>query len=88
MKSGMYVVRLEGVEPPTYSSVGCRSIQLSYRRVSRRRDPSFRKTKGRIHTTREMTEPYNDLEVPSSAKDGNPIVLKVALTGIEPVFQP
>lgn len=27
-----FVVRLEGVEPPTYSSVGCRSIQLSYRR--------------------------------------------------------
>jgi hypothetical protein len=26
-------VRLEGLEPPTYSSVGCRSIQLSYRRL-------------------------------------------------------
>jgi hypothetical protein len=27
------IVRPEGVEPPTYSSVGCRSIQLSYGRM-------------------------------------------------------
>jgi hypothetical protein len=36
-----FFVRLEGLEPPTYSSVGCRSIQLSYRRNEESQNQDF-----------------------------------------------
>ncbi len=75
------LVRLEGVEPPTYSSVGCRSIQLSYGRKQKQM------LEGKWKIERPKMERIEaGLSILPSASLLLPFL--VALTGIEPVFRP